>query len=135
MKNININSLGEQTPAQYIEFFLMRQLPSKTLEKLGNPRTLNELLEKVKDILKEKEKFWHYIPLKEEILTKIIFEAISSNRTIEEQFSLFKKHHSGSIAAARVLAGNTIANFANNAYIPITPVNNSDYSWKNLLAS
>lgn len=126
MKNINkLNPKDLPDFKPHIEYFILNQNSPNTLESLWYPETALQAEGNLKEIILSNPKYRNVIPLDDETLYKILFQAFSKNRSIENQLDIFLKQISPIIASTRVKTWFIVWKRGNRAY---NPVNNKGYT-------
>lgn len=120
MKNINKLNIENWDFKSHIEYFIAKWDSSETLQSLWQPETALQAKENLKEIIMVEKKYRDVIPLDDEILYKILFQAFSENRSIENQLNIFLRQISPKIASTRVETWFIVWQIANNAYKPVS---------------
>jgi len=126
MKNINSSNIKNWDFKSHIDYLILKWNSNQALESLWQPETSLQAKEQLYYIINKNIKYNNVIPLDENILYKILFEAISENRSIENQINIFLRQISPKIALAKVHAWFIVWEIANNAYIPLTSLNDDE---------
>ena len=124
MKNINKLNIENWNYKSLVEYLILKWEASQTLESLWQPETANQAKENIKDIINKENKYKNFIPIEGDVLFKILFEALSTDRSIENQLSIFLRQMSSKIAWTRVKTWFIVWEIANNTYIKQTPFSN-----------
>jgi len=116
MKNINKLNIENWKFKSLVEYLILKWKAWQTLESLWQPETANQAKEKLVDIINKENKYKNLIPLEDNVLFKILFEAFSTDKSIENQLSIFLRQISSKIAWTRVKTGFVVWEIANNTY-------------------
>lgn len=131
MTNINKLNIENWDFKPHIEYFILNQNSPNTLGSLWYPETALQAEKKLKEIIMLEKKYRDVIPLDADILYKILFQAFSKNRSIENQLDIFLRKISSNIALTELETWFIVWQIGNRAYkvnSAYKPVNNEGYT-------
>lgn len=121
MLNVNRSNIEKSSFKSHVEYLILKWKSPETLMSLWWVETSQQALEKVYDIISRESKYNRIIPLKEDVLYKLLFDAFFSNRSIEDQISIFLRQISSKVAWVKVEVWFIVWEIANNTYQRQTP--------------
>ncbi len=121
MLNINKSNIKKGNFQSHVEYLMLKWKSPETLTSLWWVETSQQALEVVYSLVNKENKYKNIIPLEENVLYKLLFDALSSNRSLENQISIFSRQISSKIAWAKVEVWFIVWEIANNTYQKQTP--------------